>query len=197
MATHSLDRSSSNTSTLCSTRLFAVKSSLPTVTLTGLRWNVLASRRTASGHVALTVDLYININEIKSNLWGQPTHHRLAFCRRFCTRNDVTNIILKSFIQHAIGFVQDEVVDPARKIRQLSGIGATPKETHSLRSQAPSCIRSNIRPGVPTIIRVVNPSLILLAFLSILTCGSLGTPPKTATLAMPNGFPSAESVSWV
>jgi len=63
--THSFDRSSSNTSTLCSTRLFAVRSSLPTVTLIGLRWNVLASRRTASGHVALTADLDISTKEIK------------------------------------------------------------------------------------------------------------------------------------
>ena len=52
--THSFWRLSSNTSTNCSTRLFAVRSSLPTVTRTGRFWNVLASRLTASGHVALT-----------------------------------------------------------------------------------------------------------------------------------------------
>ena len=52
---YSFDRASSKTSTLCSTLLFAVKSSLPTVTLTGSRWNVLAKRRTASGQVALTI----------------------------------------------------------------------------------------------------------------------------------------------
>lgn len=48
------DRVSSNTSKTCSTRLFAVRSSLPTVTRTGSRWNEAASFRTESGHVALT-----------------------------------------------------------------------------------------------------------------------------------------------
>jgi hypothetical protein len=49
------DLVSSNTSRACSTRLFAVRSSLPTVTRTGSRWNVAASFRTESGHVALTI----------------------------------------------------------------------------------------------------------------------------------------------
>ena len=48
------DLVSSNTSKTCSTRLFAVRSSLPTVTRTGSRWNEAASFRTESGHVALT-----------------------------------------------------------------------------------------------------------------------------------------------
>lgn len=68
--TYSFDRGSSKTSIAigahqfnpskpryfkpCSTRLFAVKSSLPTVTRTGSRWNVLASCLTESGQVALT-----------------------------------------------------------------------------------------------------------------------------------------------
>ena len=70
-------------------------------------------------------------------------------------------------------------------------------ETHSLRSHAPSCIRSRMRPGVPTMMRVVIPSFALFAFLSMRTCGSFGTPPNTATLAMWNGLPSARSVSCV
>lgn len=48
------DLTSSNTSRTCPTRLFAVRSSLPTVTRTGSRWNEAASFRTESGHVALT-----------------------------------------------------------------------------------------------------------------------------------------------
>ena len=58
-------------------------------------------------------------------------------------------------------------------------------------------MRSKIRPGVPTTMRVVKPSFALFALLNMRTCPSLGTPPKTATLAIPNGFPSAESVSCV
>ena len=67
---YSFDRASSKTSTHCSTLLFAVKSSLPTVTLTGSRWNVLAKRRTASGQVALTI---ICLSE-HSNLNVNKTH---------------------------------------------------------------------------------------------------------------------------
>ena len=52
--THFFDLVSSNTSRTCLTRLFAVRSSLPTVTRTGSRWNEAASFRTESGHVALT-----------------------------------------------------------------------------------------------------------------------------------------------
>ena len=52
--TYFFDLLSSNTSNTCSTRLFAVRSSLPTVTRTGSRWNEAASFRTESGHVALT-----------------------------------------------------------------------------------------------------------------------------------------------
>lgn len=69
--------------------------------------------------------------------------------------------------------------------------------TYSLRSQTSSWIRSSIRPGVPTIILVVIPSLALNTFFSILTCGSFGTPPNTATLEIPKGFPSEERVSCV
>lgn len=60
--TYSLDRESSKTSTLCSTRLLAVRSSLPTVTRTGSLWNVEASLRTASGHVALTARADVSDN---------------------------------------------------------------------------------------------------------------------------------------
>ena len=52
--TNFFDLVSSKTSRTCSTRLFAVRSSLPTVTRTGSRWNEAASFRTDSGHVALT-----------------------------------------------------------------------------------------------------------------------------------------------
>jgi len=52
--TYFFDLVSSNTSRTCSTRLFAVRSSLPTVTRTGSCWNEAASFRTESGHVALT-----------------------------------------------------------------------------------------------------------------------------------------------
>lgn len=64
---YSFDRTSSKTSTICSTRLLAVKSSLPTVTRTGSCWKVLARRRTASGHVALTDigDEYLSITHIR------------------------------------------------------------------------------------------------------------------------------------
>lgn len=58
---YSFDRASSKTSRICSTRLLAVRSSLPTVTLTGFRWNVLAKRRTASGHVALTAQIAVDL----------------------------------------------------------------------------------------------------------------------------------------
>ena len=43
--------------------------------------------------------------------------------------------------------------------------------------------------------RVVLPSLF--AFFRVFTWGALSTPPKTATLAIPNGSPSAERVSCV
>lgn len=69
------------------------------------------------------------------------------------------------------------------------------RRTHRLRSHAPSFTKSKSRPGVPTIIRVVLPSL--LAFLSVFTWGALSTPPKTATLAIPNGSPSSKRVSCV
>lgn len=69
--------------------------------------------------------------------------------------------------------------------------------TCPLKSQTPSCMRSRIRPGVPTTIRVVIPSSPLFILHSIFTCGSLGTPPNTATLAIPKGFPIACRVSWV
>lgn len=74
--TYSFSRGSSNTSMTCSTRLFAVRSSLPTVTRIGSCWNVLASLRTASGHVALTVEA--------TNVWvtdrssGQRTYTSLS-----------------------------------------------------------------------------------------------------------------------
>lgn len=55
--TYSFSLELSKTSTTWSTRLFAVKSSLPTVTRTGSRWNDDARRRTASGHVALNMSV--------------------------------------------------------------------------------------------------------------------------------------------
>lgn len=56
-----------------------------------------------------------------------------------------------------------------------------------------------IRPGVPTTIRVTTPlfPLSLLIFRNSFTCGSFDTPPKTATLPIPKGAPSAERVSCV
>ena len=73
--TYSLDRASSKTSIRCSTRLFAVRSSLPTVTLTGFCWNVVAKRRTDSGHVALTVQGSTQCKTANSN---SLTHHGLS-----------------------------------------------------------------------------------------------------------------------
>lgn len=67
---------------------------------------------------------------------------------------------------------------------------STPPKSH-----APSFTRSRILPGVPTITRVVSPSS--RTFFRALTCPDLSTPPKTATLAMPKGAPSAERVSCV
>ena len=52
--TYSLSRKLSSTSTICSIRLFALSSSLPTVMRIGLVRKVDASRRTDSGHVAET-----------------------------------------------------------------------------------------------------------------------------------------------
>lgn len=43
----------------CTTRELAVRSSLPTVMRTGVRWNVFASRLTDSGQVALTKEFSV------------------------------------------------------------------------------------------------------------------------------------------
>lgn len=48
----------------CATRLFAVRSSLPIVTLTGSFWNVAASLLTASGQVALTIHPHTKVNKM-------------------------------------------------------------------------------------------------------------------------------------
>jgi hypothetical protein len=55
-------------STPCAMRLLAVKSSLPTVIRTGSRKNESANRRTASGHVALTILRASNVKTEKKRV---------------------------------------------------------------------------------------------------------------------------------
>lgn len=157
---HSFERESSKTSTNCSTRLFAVKSSLPTVTRTGSRWNDDASLRTASGQVALNINVCLSS---PCTVW--PMIDRISFS------NPLSSILSAS---------------SSTRYRTL------------LKSHTPSLIRSRIRPGVPTMMRVVFAfffpfSLARLRRASI--CPRLSTPPNTATLAMPKGSPSAPRVS--
>ena len=106
---------------LCSTRLLAVRSSLPTVTCTGFFWNVLANRRTASGHVALT-DLHRHLKPNLEREQQERTHHRLSLRSRFGLRNDGPDIIFKPFIQHSICFVQHQIIYSASRpgIKEVS-----------------------------------------------------------------------------
>jgi hypothetical protein len=76
--TYFFDLVSSNTSNTCSTRLFAVRSSLPTVTRTGSRWNEAASFRTESGHVALTRRFCERPN---TRTYEQRFHVHIRVCR--------------------------------------------------------------------------------------------------------------------
>ena len=62
--------------------------------------------------------------------------------------------------------------------------------TYPLRLHAPSSIRSNIRPGVPT-------TILVFVFFSFFIWSSLPTPPNTATLPIPTFFPSSDNVSCV
>lgn len=81
------------------------------MTRTGSRWKVLASLRTASGHVALTDDVLSTGNRQISRV--SLTHHRLTLRRGFRGRYDVAYVIFEPLVKHAIGFVQDEIVDSA------------------------------------------------------------------------------------
>lgn len=105
---YSFDRESSKTSTDCSTRLLAVRSSLPTVTRTGFIWNVDASLRTASGHVALTARV-----DVSDNCTRKPrvmlTHEGLAFGTLLGVADDGANIILEALVQHPVCFIKDKV----------------------------------------------------------------------------------------
>lgn len=77
------------------------------VTRTGSRWKVLANRRTASGHVALT-DRKFTTN-LFVDILVELTHHRLPLSFRLCLFNDPPDIILESFVKHPICLVQDEI----------------------------------------------------------------------------------------
>ena len=100
--TYFFDLLSSNTSNTCSTRLFAVRSSLPTVTRTGSRWNEAASFRTESGHVALTRG---SCERPDTRTTLSPTHQGLSTFSLGGISNNGPNVILETFIQHPIGFV--------------------------------------------------------------------------------------------
>ena len=120
-STHSFCRDSSNTSMLCSTRLLAVRSSLPTVTRTGFFWNVLANRRTASGHVALT-GFHGHLKAKLERAQQERTHHCLSLRSRFGLRNNCPDIIFKPLIQHSIRFVQHQIIYSASrpKVKEVS-----------------------------------------------------------------------------
>lgn len=121
-AAHSLVRPSSMTSTTAGsldhrengvvnnvlwwTRLFAIRSSEPTVTRTGLRMNSEASWRTPSGHVALTV------HALEDGAGGRQvrrTHDGLPLRDVLGEANDPADIVLEAPVEHAICLVQHEV----------------------------------------------------------------------------------------
>ena len=91
------DLGSSNTSRACSTRLFAVRSSLPTVTRTGSRWNEAASLRTESGHVALTRE-FCELLGMWTGVQCFPRTHQGLSTLAGGISNDCSNIILETFV---------------------------------------------------------------------------------------------------
>lgn len=107
-STDSFCLGSSMTSTICSIRLFAVSSSLPTVTLMGSFRKVLASRLTDSGQVAETEVSAARPDRIVAR--SQLTHDSLS--SGIVTRavgNDLSDIVLEPLVQHTVGLVENEV----------------------------------------------------------------------------------------
>ena len=76
------------------------------MTRTGSRWKVLASLRTASGHVALTISAARILN-LGLRLEDEIllTHHSLTLSLRPRVRYDVPDVILEPFVKHSVGFI--------------------------------------------------------------------------------------------
>ena len=107
-STDSFCLGSSMTSTICSIRLFAVSSSLPTVTLMGSFRKVLASRLTDSGQVAETRMSAARMHRILAR--SQLTHDSLS--SGIVTRavsDDLSNIVLEPLVKHTVGLVEYEI----------------------------------------------------------------------------------------
>jgi hypothetical protein len=90
------------------------------------------------------------------------THHCLAFSLWSRVGYDIPDIIFKAFVQHPVGLIQYQIINPANSYIQHR-VKLTIKSTDRLRSQAPSLTKSKIRPGVPTTILVIFPSLLAFA----------------------------------
>jgi hypothetical protein len=103
----------------CSILLFALNSSLPTVTFTASVKKVEASLLTDSGHVAETADSTIHRVSLRRKKLGTRfrvektlTHDGLTTSILFRTqRDDSSDIILETLIEHSVCFIEDEVLD--------------------------------------------------------------------------------------